>query len=237
MDITSISSALGSDVCKALLGVHSFTGCDSVSAFAGRGKQRAFQIIRSDQNARNAFVKLGETWTLSSDMHTQLERFVCKLYATKPGTHVIDELQYNLFCVRKGEIESYQLPPCKDCLMKHSLRANYQAAIWRRSLENNPQIPNPVGIGWQLEECGGKQHLVIDWMGGSPAPEAVLDLLSCKCTRSCKAPSCVCISNGLKCTDMCRLRNCENQRQETETLAENDPCDDDDDDDDNDDNF
>ena len=216
--------------------VHSFTGCDTVSAFAGRGKLRAFQIIKSDHNARNAFVQLGETWTLSHDMHTQLERFVCKLYATEPGTLDTDELRYNLFCARKGEIESHQLPPCKDRLMKHSLRANYQAAIWRRSLENNPQIPNPVGIGWQLEKCAGKQHLVIDWIGRSPAPEAVLDLLSCKCTRSCKALSCVYISNGLKCTDMCRLRNCDNQPQETETVEESVPYDYDDDDDDDDDN-
>ena len=230
VDITSVSSALGSDVCKALLGVHSFTGCDSVSAFAGRGKQRAFQIIKSDQNARNVLGKLGETWTLSSDMHSQLERFACKLYATKPGTHDINELRYNLFCARKGEIESHQLPPSKDCLMKHSLRANYQAAIWKRSLENDPQAPNPVGLGWQLEECAGTQHLVIDWMGGSPAPEAILELLSCKCTRSCKSPSCVCIANGLKCTDMCRLMNCDNQPQESETLEENEHYDGDDDD-------
>ena len=150
---------------KLFLGSIPLQGCDTVSEFAGRGKLRAFQIIKSDHNARNAFVQLGETWTLSHDMHTQLERFVCKLYATKPATHDIDELRYNLFCARKGEIESHQLPSSKDCLMKHSLRANYLAAIWKRSLENNPQIPNPVGLGWQLEQCADAQHLAIDWMG------------------------------------------------------------------------
>ena len=29
---------LGDAKCKALLGVHAFSGCDTVSAFGGRGK-------------------------------------------------------------------------------------------------------------------------------------------------------------------------------------------------------
>ena len=48
-------------------------------------------------------------------------------------------------------------------------------------------------------------------MDGQPAPQAVLDLLACNCTRKCSLPKCVCLSNGLKCTDMCRLQECENQ--------------------------
>ena len=34
IDISKVGSALGEDVCKVLLGLHAFTGCDSVSAFA-----------------------------------------------------------------------------------------------------------------------------------------------------------------------------------------------------------
>ena len=37
---------------------------------------------------------------------------------------------------------------------------NYQAAIWRRSLQSCPQIPSPVGYGWSIEE--GK--LIVNWM-------------------------------------------------------------------------
>ena len=231
VDVGKIAAVLGSDICKALLGMHAFSGCDTVSAFAGKGKQHAFQIIKSDKNARETFMRLGEAWTLSPDMQNNLERFTCKLYATKPGTSSVDQLRYNLFCARKGEIESHQLPPCKDSLSKHSLRANYQAGIWRRSLQANPETPNPNGRGWKMDE----QNLVIDWMDGTPAPEAVLNLLSCTCSRSCKPPSCACISSGLKCTDMCRLRNCTNQPtdcddDETDRISDNDASDDDEDD-------
>ncbi len=42
----------------------------------------------------------------------------------------------------------------------------------------NPNIPDPVGHGWRMEKDGGDEDLSIDWMSGSPAPEAVLQLYS-----------------------------------------------------------
>jgi hypothetical protein len=40
-EIRKISAALGRSLCAALLGLHAMTGCDSVSAFAGKGKLSA----------------------------------------------------------------------------------------------------------------------------------------------------------------------------------------------------
>ena len=48
-------------------------------------------------------------------------------------------------------------------------------------------------------------------MDGQPAPDAMLDLLACKCTRKCELPRCVCLVNGLMCTDMCKLKDCDNR--------------------------
>ena len=48
-------------------------------------------------------------------------------------------------------------------------------------------------------------------MEKKPAPEAVLELLACKCKRSWNSQSCPRVANGLKCTDICALSNCENQ--------------------------
>ena len=112
---------------------------------------------------------------------------------------------------KKGEIESHQLPPCKDCLVNRALRVNYQAGIWRRCLEQDPRVPSPVGGGWKIEKEGANEQLVLHWMDGQPAPQAILDLLACNCPRKCELPKCECIVNGLKCTDMCRLSDCENQ--------------------------
>ena len=105
-------------------------------------------------------------------------------------------------------MKSAQLPPCEDTLKQHTRRANYQAVIWRRSLVNSAETPNPSqGHGWTTSEDGS---LVINWMTGSPAPQVVLSLLSCICARSCRPNDCTCIVNGLKCTAACKLQTCSN---------------------------
>jgi len=95
--------------------------------------------------------------------------------------------------------------------VKHAQRAN-QAALWRRCLEKDPKAPSPVGHGWKIESVGGVDQLVVQWMDGQLAPEALLDLLACNCPKHCVSTTkCVCVANGLKCTDMCRQPDCENQ--------------------------
>ena len=53
--------------------------------------------------------------------------------------------------------------------------------------------------------CGRHQHQMAD---------AVLELLACKCVRSCKLSTCTCMAHGLACTDMCKLQPCSDQKQQ-----------------------
>lgn len=39
---------------------------------------------------------------------------------------------YIVILCKQGKIDLHQLPPCADSLRTHSLRVNYQAAVWRR---------------------------------------------------------------------------------------------------------
>jgi len=48
-------------------------------------------------------------------------------------------------------------------------------------------------------------------MSGQPAPQAILDLLACNYAKKCDLPRCVCMADGLKYTEMCRLQDCDNQ--------------------------
>lgn len=66
------------------------------------------------------------------------------------------------------------------------------------------RYPHQLDMG--LEE----DRLVVNWMSREPAPVAVLELLSCRCKRRCQLPNCTCLSNGLKCTDLCKLKDCDN---------------------------
>ncbi|KAG1679341.1 Solute carrier family 12 member 9 [Nymphon striatum] len=122
-----------------------------------------------------------------------------------------------MFRSRKGDISSGQLPPCKDALKQQTNRANYQAAIWRRSLQNSPEIPSPTnGHGWNVVE----RKLGICWLTGAPAPDVVLELMSCKCPRRCNE-NCPCVVNGFSCTPACKLLDCDNMQEEDELIEVN----------------
>lgn len=209
IDIHKLANAIGKELCQALIGVHAFTGCDTVSAFYGKGKAKAVKLVKADIIYQNVFSQLGREWMVSEDTFDLLQAFTCMLYdQIKSGVKVVNELRYNIFIAKTGEADSSQLPPCRDCLAKHVARANYQAGIWRRCLENDPDIPYPIDHGWVIDE---PSTLSVEWMSGPTAPDDILEMLSCKCSRQCRLPDCVCLKNGLRCTYMCKLQTCLNQ--------------------------
>ena len=134
--VMSVVGAVGGELCKCLIGMHAFTGCDAVSAFAGK-------LVKQQTSYQEMFKQLGMEWVLSDMLFQSLQEFTCKLYCSQPGTDNINELRYRLFCAKKGNIDSTQLPRCVDCLFKHASRANFQAAIWKRSLQKLPRDTDP----------------------------------------------------------------------------------------------
>ncbi len=69
-------------MCKAIIGMHSFTGCDSVSAFMGRGKAEPLKLLIKNERYIKLFATLGETWSVSSDLFSNVQEFVCRIYGT-----------------------------------------------------------------------------------------------------------------------------------------------------------
>ena len=123
IDISKVAATVGEGVCKALIGMHAYTGCDTVSAFSGKGKAKALKLLTTSREHQDTFTKVGQEWDIPPELMDKLETFTCLLYATKASSTKINDLRYHLFCAKKGEIESHQLPPCKDCLVNHALRA------------------------------------------------------------------------------------------------------------------
>ena len=67
-----------------------------------------------------------------------------------------------------------------------------------------PRVPNPAdGHGWSVDNG----DLTVQWMSGSPAPDIVLNFMSCNCKQDCQGSSCQCVSIRLKCTDACLLKD------------------------------
>ena len=52
-------------------------------------------------------------------------------------------------------------------------------------------------------------------MDGLPAPQALLDLLYCKCSKGCKLPKFICLINGLNFSEMCTGCDCTNKVSDT----------------------
>ena len=194
-------------LCNALLGLHAATGCDTVSSFSGKGKVKALKLMMAEDEYARLFYDIGNSWSIDDAMKKKFEKFVCHLYGYQYSD--INTLRYKVYCVKNGKVDGDQLPPCRDSLEQHLFRANYQTRIWKLSLTARPVIPSPDDHGWYFIE----NEVAIKWNLCKPAPDEILELLSCKCRKKCVTEKCVCVDNGLKCTDACSLDDCENMEQ------------------------
>ncbi len=112
---------------------------------------------------------------------------------------------------KMGKFSDARLPPNKDCLLKHTQRANYQAAIWKRAVCCIINAPSPSGHGWNID---GKGHISIDWMNGNCAPDVLLENYNCKCKTGCSTNRCSCKKSSNFCSDVCQCLSCLNMPDE-----------------------
>lgn len=202
--LQDVRETIGTKVCRALIGLHVFTGCDSTSAFHGKGKRRPLDLVIKNTEYQEAFTLLGSDFNASSALQSSLEKFVCDLYGQ--STHDVNEARYHLFCLHASSDEL--LPPNHDALQQHTYRCNYQAAVHRRGLQQTISAPSPVGHGWRLLDG----QLVVHWMTTGAAPDEVLNYVHCSCKKSrCEASRCTCRTSDLSCTELCSCSNCANQ--------------------------
>ena len=104
ISISKVSAALGHDVCVCLLRLHSFRGCDTVSAFSGREKLAAPKLLMKHDHFRDVFIKLGEKWQLTDDIFKVLEEFTCRLYVIHSEICDVNEMCYELFRVKDRHV-------------------------------------------------------------------------------------------------------------------------------------
>ena len=112
VDITEVAAKIVTSACQALLGMHAFTGCDTVRAFAGRGKAKALKLLTNSKEHQDMFLLLGQEWDVSPDLSDKLEHSHALFMLTK---HQPPKLMLLDTTCSKVKIESLQLAPCKDC--------------------------------------------------------------------------------------------------------------------------
>ena len=124
----------------SLIGLHSFTGCDTVSSFNSRGKVKPLKLMVKHVEYMEAFAELGTSYRVSESLLEVLEKFICHVYGSKVND--IDQLRYKLYCQSAGKIGCEYLSPCQDALRLYASRA--------KSCERQDEL-NPEEHGWMVD--------------------------------------------------------------------------------------
>ena len=61
--------------------------------------------------------------------------------------------------------------------------------------------PSVNDHGWSI---GSDNSIIINWITQVPAPQQLLELVSCSCIKECGKARCSCHSNSIQCTDVCQ---------------------------------
>ena len=105
---------------KSLIGLHLWTECDTLSAFARQGKMKALKILLRDQKFMDIFAPLGTSWNISNDVFCITQEFVCQPSCRNTKVTKANELGYQMVHSTQGGFKLTQLPPCQDTLRQHT---------------------------------------------------------------------------------------------------------------------
>ena len=189
--IAEVAKRLPIDLIEALLPYHAMTGCDTTSYIATQTKRSTWKVFLTHHQLLR---DLGEG-ELTEEKQKKAEEFVCKVYKVQQIDNV-DTARHIMFSKSK---KPEALPPTRDALHFHIMRAHYQAMIWKKANTGEPDLPDPTEMGWKKSE-GGLEPIL---MSLNPIPEACLEVIFCSCKTNCRTLRCKCRKSGLQCTRMC----------------------------------
>jgi len=151
-----IATAIGPDKCKVLPLFHALTGCDIVSAFAGRGKRTAWTVWESFPELTNALSEVNHEQTdIPESYMSTIARFVILMYDCTSTCYDINTARRKLFAKKGRPLES--IPPTHHALVQHFRRAVYQGSFcWGQVLQAQPQLSSRVQVSGV-----GKGHLKV----------------------------------------------------------------------------
>ena len=75
LDITAFSKDMSAIYISALLSLHAYTRCDTVSAFKGKGTLKPLKALQLYPRFIKTLAKLGESWSMDKDLLDEIEAF------------------------------------------------------------------------------------------------------------------------------------------------------------------
>ena len=170
-----------------------FTGCDTTSQFAGKGKLSGWNAWLSYPHATNGFlIHPFENIGIDSEKFQIIERFVCILYSRTTNITLVNEMREDIF----PKLEFSQLPPTREALYQHVQRSVYQCSIWLRCMDRLINAPTATLHGWKKVD----ERYEPLWTSLPPISAECNALLKCGCKTP---PFC---SNNCRCKKVWKLR-------------------------------
>lgn len=200
--INSICEHLGEERSRALPIFHAFTGCDTTSAFRGKGKKSAWQTWSIDKDITDTFLNFAchpfQQVDVESDYFKKIERFTIVLYDRTSHLTSVNECRRVLFCQMNRSMDN--LPPTRNSLLQHTRRAVYQAGIWTTCTQPQPQIPSPQDFAWTKTSETWKPV----WMTIPEVSKSCRELIKCSCKGECTM--CKCAKAQVVCSPLCKCK-------------------------------
>ena len=179
-----------------LLPLYCITGCDTVSAFFGQGKKKAFKLMMKDAAEFKPCATLGDSLTLEESQVSTAVKLVCRLYGDTKGDS-LNELRCKK--AQKG-VPVRKLPPTKDSFMLHLQRCVYQLHIWKNAHYPITDLPLATQFGYEKSEGG---ILTPRMMTQQAAAPELLNLVVCECSEDSCSSNCSCFKLSQPCTSAC----------------------------------
>ena len=213
----NLEKEMGPETAIALALFTSFTGCDTVSSFFGRGKATCFAAWRSQPQriSREIILSLKGDFiplTVLSPTFQCLEILAISFYDKNSEDVHVNAARVTLSSQKKFDFEL--LPPTQSALLEHVNRSFYQSRVWLQSLLSIQTLPSPSDFGWM--KVKGSWEIL--WSKEPMTCKDLITLVSCKCKKEggCKGGNCGCLKHGLPCTDLCSCKCDENDPDEND---------------------
>ena len=203
INVTNIYQKFGPNRASALPGLHAISGADVTGSFNGKAKTSFWKaFMAAPVNVLRALTALGKTEHIDDDTFSGLEQFICSVYAQTrhvASPHNLADLRWSFYSKKQSQAD--KTPPTLAALRPAIRRCHYQCIEWDRDIEPHPKLPPACDYGWTFEN-GRYEPIMCEIQC---APEEVLHLIRCSCTKGRCVPPCKCASQNprLPCSEMC----------------------------------
>ena len=135
------------------------------------------------------------------DIIKQATAFICRCYNVN-GATTMTEARIKAWTAKTGRKTATKvpklcsLPPTSEVFEENVKRAHFQCAIWRKALQEPPNL-DPTEYGWFRDEEAKSLQPVTLPLSKPPAPDYILRLVCCSCTseRLCHSSRCGCVAH------------------------------------------